>query len=563
MGLLDSIFGSKKSDSQVSQNFVDPNMYSMLWGTGAQQAVFDKSGKVKTPARQGTGGILPQAMNLFNQGPQQYYPGYSLVNGQFQPARASTGPTTTGPATQPSDLGTSWMTGGDVPRMSSPSSILPEALRRMFNIPNSQQGGAPATGAPTTGAAPPTDPNLIQSTYAGMNPLQNSVLGQQVNWLTSPGAMAGANAMNQVASGLISGMGNSGTGPGLDLSQYTAPAAGAGIDWNSIRNAYGQTSGMPLGPPGAVSATPAVGGSGGGIGGTRVNHTDYLNSLLGDDSAINPHVQALADQAMRSNTENYLEQIAPQFRSGDRMSGMFGNSRSGIVEARGISDLNRANADAATSLFGNAWESQQQRRAAAANQAMGVEAQRDIARSTLQSQASQAEADRALQAALANQRTGMDYAGLAANYDLGQRGLGVDIARSASDYDLGNRGLGINAGRLAADYDLGLRDSALANRDLSSRNAIAGAGLAQSAAEVPMANLGSLFGVGQAYQTNLQNQINADLERWNFQQQAPWQNFMNLMSILQPNAGLGGAQTGQAQQRGRDSIFGQLMGVGG
>ena len=497
--------GGSKKESNVQQQMIDPNMYSMLWGSGAKQAVFDKNGRVTTPAKQGTGGLFGDARSLYMSGPLEYYP---------------------------------------------------------------------------------------QDTYAGFNPLQNSAIGQSVNYLTSPNALSGYNAMNSASQSLMGGAGGAPqTGspeafygsPALygapGQPPVTPPQQGGPIDFDATRQSYDSTMANQFQPL-SVQQNMQM-GQGANAGGTGVDYQGYANQLINDDSAINPHVQGLADQAMRMNTQNYLEQIAPQFRSGDRMSGMYGNSRSGIVESRGISDLNRANADAATSLFGSAWDAQQNRRAGLASAFGGFDTDRAIASAANSTQANIAQANRDLQAKLANQQAGLDFGRMGLDYDLGMRGLGLQDTAQRADYDLGMRGLGLQDFGLRADYDLGLqglgmqgnRDAMtydlgrrgidvdwgnlnLGNRQLDSQNLISGANLAQQASQIPYQNLSSIFGLGQLLQGNTQGQMDADVNRWNFEQQAPWNNLMNLMSILQGNTTLGAAQSGQGSSKDKSWSLG-------
>ena len=97
-------------------------------------------------------------------------------------------------------------------------------------------------------------------------------------------------------------------------------------------------------------------------------------------------------------TENYLRNVAPAQRAGARMSGMYGGSRQGIAEGLAQSDLNNQILRASTDLFGNAYESAQQRAAAMSGQMAGLDTQRDISNAQIGMQGQIANQDAALRA---------------------------------------------------------------------------------------------------------------------------------------------------------------------
>jgi hypothetical protein len=168
-----------------------------------------------------------------------------------------------------------------------------------------------------------------------------------------------------------------------------------------------------------------------------------------------------------------------------------------------------------------------------ANAQLGQQAA--LANAQMQQQGGQFNAGLAQNAALANQDAGLRYGALAANYDLGAQGLGVQSAGQQANYDLGLRGLGLDANRID-----------LANRTLTSQNAIAGAGLANQAAQIPLQNLQSLYGVGQTMQ------------------QAPWNQYGQYANLLSQSPNSPGNTSYQApQQTSSGQTYGGLLNLAG
>ena len=74
------------------------------------------------------------------------------------------------------------------------------------------------------------------------------------------------------------------------------------------------------------------------------------------------------------------------------------------------------------------------------------------------------------------------------------------------------------------------------------------AGLAPTIAGQDFVDLNAVLGAGDRYQGELQNQINADLQRYNFQQQAPYSNLQDYMGFIQGNYGGTSQSTAPSQQ---------------
>ena len=71
-----------------------------------------------------------------------------------------------------------------------------------------------------------------------------------------------------------------------------------------------------------------------------------------------------------------------------------------------------------------------------------------------------------------------------------------------------------------------------------------GVGLLSQGAQQPLQSYQNLIGLGGLLQSDQQNQTNADVARWNFDQNKDWQNLGNISGLLTGNATLGASQTG-------------------
>ena len=436
-----------------------------------------------------------------------------------------------------------------------------------------KKGQVKTPGATGTGGLLQNAGQLAQQ--PALNPLQSQALQQGANYLASPDALSGYNAMNQVGQNLTNFQNPySGSVPNVQAAQAaslggSAPQMGAaqgqvsnfqpgqGIDWLAIQKAIGDTF-----RPADVT--------GGGVGGIGVNWQDAATKAL-SGQVDNPYLTDMAKGAADVATENYLRSVAPAMRSGARMSGMYGSSRQGIAEGLAQSDLNNQVLRASTDLFGGAYENAQQRAAAMAGQMAGLDTQRDISGAQLGLQGQIANQNAALQAGQLGLNTAQGLAG----YDLGRQGLGLDAASLAQQGSMQNAGFAnqANQANLGASLDwAGLQQQGnlanagfqqqtnLANADnwlqgqglnmqganMAAQNQLAGAGALQGASQIPFQNLQNLYGIGTQ------------------QQQAPWNQLGQYANLLYPQANLGAANTQNqttSQQMGAGQIGMGLLGM--
>jgi hypothetical protein len=431
-----------------------------------------------------------------------------------------------------------------------------------------------------------------------LNPLQTSALEQGANYLASPQALQGYNALNQAGSNLmgfqnpvnLSGMpqvsqpgampqstaANAGSLAGsapqasaaqAQLAQGNAPMVGGSsasvFNPNSIlqvQAAQGQLANFqPGGPIDWLGIQKAIGqtfqpaGVGGGVGGVGVNWQDAATKAM-SGQVDNPYLTQMAKGGADVATENYLRNVAPANRAGARMSGMYGGSRQGIAEGLAQSDLNNQILRASTDLFGNAYESSQQRAAQMAGQMAGLDTQRAISNAQLGLQGSIANQDAALRAG----QLGLSTAQGLANYDLGRQGIGLDAASLAQQGGLANAGMLNQVGM--GNQDAYLRGAGLAQEG-SQFNANLGqnANLANQRAGIDWAGLqqqGNLANAGFQQQANLANQ-SAGLDWAGLGQQRDLANagFQQQTNLANQSAGIDWAKLGQQGQMANQDAY--------
>jgi len=90
----------------------------------------------------------------------------------------------------------------------------------------------------------------------------------------------------------------------------------------------------------------------------------YGNQPYGGGYQPNPYLQQQAQGIAQDATQNYLNVVAPQVRSGAVAAGGYGGSRQGIAEGLAQQGLNRDIVNAQAKLFGSAYESDANRRSA-------------------------------------------------------------------------------------------------------------------------------------------------------------------------------------------------------
>lgn len=334
----------------------------------------------------------------------------------------------------------------------------------------------------------------------------------------SGGAYAGYNALNSLGSSLLGNSANSITLPGVSASQV----GGNGIDMSQF---------------GSITAPKVDGASVGGVG---VNYQDALNRAL-SGSVDNPQLQQMMQDTANVSTENFLRNVLPQIRAQSRLAGGYGDSKDAIAQTLGASDLNNSIQRSNTGLLGNLYESAQNRAASTANNLSGQDMQAKIASAQLGQQANLANA-------------GFDMQGQLANLQNALQGAQFNASQN-QNAQLANQSAGLQAAGLNQSGMLSAFNANEAARQQALQNQLSGANLINQASQIPLQNYQTALNVGNAYQSDQQNQYMDAYQRFMQQQMAPWQTLGMYQSLIGPYAQLGSTTntTGSSSSLTRNS----------
>lgn len=360
-------------------------------------------------------------------------------------------------------------------------------------------------------------------TYAGLNSTQQGALGGTLDFLRSPGATAGYDALNRVGNSLANWSPSQ-----LNLQNFTPQQVGA----NPMQAA--SFSAAQMGEvPNAQAAS---------VGGSGINFRTAADRILKGE-VDNPEMRRMMQGVADTSTENFLRNVAPQMRGSSIMSGGYGGSRQGIMEGIAAGDLNNSIQRSNSQLLGNLYESAQNRMAGLTGQLAGQESGERIAGAQLGTQANLANADNRLRAMLAQagfeQEAGRTNAGF-------QQQAGMANQDAALRAGIANQGAGLNAAELnqrGAISQFGLNEDA---RQRGIQNQVQGAGLLQNASQIPLQNFQTALNVGNVYQQDQQGQYSDAYKRFMEQQMLPWQNINMYGNALRPFAELGAGREGQS-----------------
>lgn len=140
----------------------------------------------------------------------------------------------------------------------------------------------------------------------------------------------------------------------------------------------------------------------------------------------------------------------------------------------------------------------------------------------------------------ASRQFGRDLQGMAANiyapaYE-SERDRMVQAGSAGANYGLG-------AGRLGADIGLGAMGGLADLYGTIGQNQFRAGSLVPTYSGLEYGNMDRLMGVGNQIQGQAQDIIGGNMQRWGFEQQAPWNNLNNYASIIQGLPGGYGTQT--------------------
>lgn len=367
-------------------------------------------------------------------------------------------------------------------------------------------------------------------TYAGLNSTQTDALNSGINYLGSDAAMGGYRALQKAGNSLINTPFGQLNLPGISAQNVSAsPISASGID----PSLYGSKITAPK-----VDAV--------GVGGSGFNYGDAVNRIL-SGQVENPQLTQMMRDTAGVSTENFLRNVAPSLRGGAIAAGGYGGSRSGIAEGLATSDLNNQIQRSNTNLLGNLYESAQNRMGNLASQLSGQDAQARIASAQMAQQARLANAGFDLQGQLANLQNAMQ--GAQFNATLGQQAAlanqDAGLRAALANQGAGLQAAGMNQSGQLAQFGLNqdAQQQALANR-------LQGANVLQGASQIPLANFGAMFNLGQTQQQDQQGQYTDAYNRFMQNQMAPWQTLDMYSNLIGPYSQLGGTQYQEGRRDG-------------
>lgn len=308
-------------------------------------------------------------------------------------------------------------------------------------------------------------------------------------------------------------------------AQAGGGAGGANTAMNQLMQQAGASAGGVNTANSAANQLLGYGNSGITQQGTA-GATNAMNQLAAaGDPANNPYFQSAVQSAIRPVTQQFQEQVLPSIKSGAQQAGQFGGSRQGIAEglaSRGYMDTvgditsNMGNAAYAQGL--NALQSSGQMGQNLAGMGLGATGQAG--------------------------QMGQGLAGLSSQQLASAGGIGTNLANLAGSLQTGTANLGANM------FQTGQQ------------------GLGQQVALGPAAYQGivapgqTVQGIGQQLTADQQAQRDAEVQRWNYQQNLPYSMLSDYLQQLQGGAALGGTQTARSSGgSGSNRMTGALGGA--
>ena len=247
----------------------------------------------------------------------------------------------------------------------------------------------------------------------------------------------------------------------------------------------------------------------------------------------NPYLQQSANNIATNLTQNWQQNALPSINSGAMMAGGFGGSRQGVAQANSANGLNQAIGQAQTSLYGQAYDQDQNRATQQSMQQAQLASNQSIA-----GMQNQTQRDLGF-GGLNNQRYGMDQ-----SYGLGI-GQNQNQAQSiANQYTLGQQQNANQRYGMDQNHNLGLGQLGLGQYSAETSR---GLGYGQLAQQGDMNNFNQQqqgFNSQLAALNALQGWNNNGVNWANQQQQTPLQNLGQLSNI---GASIGGQGSSVSQ----------------
>lgn len=400
--------------------------------------------------------------------------------------------------------------------------------------------------------------NYLTSTFGmpNVNPMDIASLQFGAAGGITPGmqmlGQGGYNPYTSIGADMLQGFGGA---PGFaDYGSQVSGMLGGGPGLNDFGS---QISGMLGASPGFADYGAQVSNMLGGVGQDQLQATargDFLNG--------NPYLDSLYDNAARRVTDTFNEATMPAINSTFGAAGRSGSGIMGGVTAQAMDDLGENLSGLAADIYAPAYEAERARQLQAsgqlANQGLGAAS---LAGNLFQGgqQLDMNAANLAGRLFDSSQQRGLGAAGLAGSLFEGGQQRGLSAAQGLGQLGLGAGGLGLEAGRSMADLGLaGTGQLGGLFNDIGMQQFRAGS-LVPSFSGLEYGNLDMLNNVGQQLQNQQQNEIAGDMQRFNFEQMAPWEALNRYSNVVYGLPG-GFGSTTQRQNNGLGSV---LSGAGG
>lgn len=425
--------------------------------------------------------VFQQSQDLYNQGPQQYYQGNQVA--PFSPQTGQAFDMMTQQAMQGSPVTGSfgnYLTGAmnqpgmDPNRVNDPASQaaggIPTAQNMMMGA-NDFAGGARGPYAPQWAGA---------MDYRG--------LGEAQNYAGSPG-MGALPASQQFVEQTLGGM-----RPDL---QGAMGAASGSLDPAALAQLRGTAGGQFLGS--------------------------------------NPYLDSVYDQAASRLNENFQENIMPGVAGQFGAAGRTGSGAHALMAGRAAGEQADALGQLGASIYAPAYEAERGRQVQSASQ-LG---QLGLGAGGIGSDIYGTELGHTLGAGqlggdIFSRMNEADTArrGMGADLYLGERGLAQQGMAGGSSADQAYRNMMLNTGTQLGNLGMGGIDALsgmYGNMDTSRFRA---GSLAPTYDPMRYSDADRMWGVGSAIEDQSQRMIDANMNQWNFGQQAPWQNLGNYANAV-------------------------------
>lgn len=309
--------------------------------------------------------------------------------------------------------------------------------------------------------------------------------------------------------------------------------------------------------------------------GQNVNPADAINKQLGTAPGTNPYLDEMVNRTIAANTRNFNQNVLPASANASEISGGYGGSRQGVYEGIATQGLNDANARIAADLYSNQYNQDLQRQLQAAG--LGT----NIAATAGSQELGRTAQDRGFGLALSGIE-GEDLSRqLAAGQTAGQLALSGDEAARAriaannaaalntGQYDLSRGALGLNVGSAEQNYMNQSVQQALQASGLGLNTLQSGYGMGLDAAgravalgptaqQVGLGGANASLAAGQIQDPYVQNIIDQEVQRYMFNQQAPYSALESYRSAV---TGVPGYGTTSAPAGSSGGVAGALGGA--